>query len=82
MAYVFIRKCAQRSREQGKDKHTSEQLAQFVHSGSNNEKVHFQHVSSLSYLSVAVHARLQSPSAYRAGPQTRSWRPRNVRWGL
>ncbi|KAJ8018392.1 hypothetical protein HOLleu_43640 [Holothuria leucospilota] len=32
-------------------------------------------------MSVAVHARLQSPSAYRAGPQTRSWRPRNVWWG-
>ncbi|KAJ8041169.1 Bcl-2-related protein A1 [Holothuria leucospilota] len=30
MAYVFIRKCAQRSREQGKDKDTIEQLAQFV----------------------------------------------------
>ncbi|KAJ8027695.1 Bcl-2-related protein A1 [Holothuria leucospilota] len=30
MAYVFVRKCAQRSCEQGKDKHTIEQLAQFV----------------------------------------------------
>ncbi|KAJ8037993.1 hypothetical protein HOLleu_18954 [Holothuria leucospilota] len=30
MAYVFVRKCAQRSREQGKNTDTTEQLAQFV----------------------------------------------------
>ncbi|KAJ8021888.1 Bcl-2-related protein A1 [Holothuria leucospilota] len=30
MAYVFVRKCAQRCREQGKTKDTIEQLAQFV----------------------------------------------------
>ena len=48
MVYIFVRKCAQQCREQGKaDKHTIEQLAQFVgeyvktvaHSGSSTEEV-------------------------------------------
>ena len=30
MAYVFVRKCAQQCREQGEDKDTIEQLAQYV----------------------------------------------------